>query len=558
MTSHTSVITMDPIQYSVIRSGLIAVSREMGVTLRQTAYSDIFNEGCDFSCGLFNAEGRLTAQAEFLPIHLGALQFAVRQTIQELGAESFRPGDAVLLNDPYRGGTHLPDLTMVSPIFYNEELVGFAANRAHHADIGGAVPGSFYSKARDNYMEGLRIPPVWLYRGGELVRDIYELILNNVRVPGNMKGDLAAQVSANTSAGQRYADLCERYGRDTILAAEEQSSTDSETRMRAVIQSWPDGTYIGEDSLDNDGVTDVPIAIRVKIIVKGDSLVVDYSDSDPQAAGPVNAVLGMTASATYLCLQSATDPDIPPNDGCYRPFEIIAPSGTIVNPVFPAPTTAGNETSHRIVNAVMAALTTLPSGPMVIAGDHGSSNNMLISCHEETGLKVLYQYPEGGWGATPNKDGENALFSVVGNCRNLPAESLELRFPIRLKRYELRDGTGGEGKWRGGLGIRRDYEILCDDAELSFIADRCRIGAKGFDGGSEGGPGDYLIDRGDGFEPASPEFGSKAAEIPLRRGDIVSQRTAGGGGWGSVEDRDESRIESDLREGYSSQPEGGI
>lgn len=541
----------DPIRFSVIRSALVAVSREMGVTLRQTAYSDIFNEGCDFSCGLFDAEGRLTGQAEFLPIHLGALQFAVRQTVAERGRESFLPGDALILNDPYRGGTHLPDLTMITPIFYGDELAAFAANRAHHADIGGAVPGSFYSRAKDNYMEGLRLPPVWLYRAGELVDDTYEIILNNVRVPGNMKGDLAAQVSANRSAVKRYQALCDQYGRDAVLATEHKASSDSEARMRTVIASWPDGQYSGEDVMDNDGITDTPVTVRVTVKVAGDQIIVDYTDTDKQAAGPINAVPGMTASATYLCLQAATDPTIPPNDGCYRPIQIVSRPGTLVHPEFPAPSTAGNETSHRIVNALMDALSKMDHGPNLIAGDHGSSNNLLITCHTDAGAKVLYQYPEGGWGARPDKDGENALFSVVGNCRNLPAEALELRFPLRLQRYELRPGTGGDGMYRGGLGIRRDYEVLSSTAELSFISDRCRFGAKGFGGGSPGGTGEYLVDRGDGFVEASPEFSSKGADIPLARGNIVSQRTAGGGGWGPPEERAPENRERDRLEGYS-------
>lgn len=541
----------DPIQFSVIRSSLVAVSREMGVTLRQTAYSDIFNEGNDFSCGLFDAKARLTAQGEFLPIHLGALQYAVRQAIEELAPlQEFRPGDAIISNDPYRGGTHLPDLTMVSPIFYDGELVAFAANRAHHADVGGAVPGSFYSRAKDNFMEGLRIPPVWLYRAGERQRDVYEFILNNVRVPANMKGDLAAQVSANRSAALRYQALCKRYGRATIASAEERSRADSEARMRAVIRSWPDGEYFGEDIMDNDGITDEPIAIRVKVVVNGDALVIDYSDTDPQASGPINSVPYMTASATYLCLQAATDPEIAPNHGCYRPIKIVTREGTLVHPIFPAPCTAGNETSHRIVNALMAALSTMPNGPHVIAGDQGSSNNMLLTCYGKAGMQILYQYPEGAWGATPEKDGESALFSIVGNCLNMPAEALELKFPIRLKRYELRADSGGDGKFRGGLGTRRDYEILSDVAELSFVADRCKFGAMGFNGGGEGAPGAYLIDRGDGFQPASPNFASKGAEIPLRKGDVVSQQTAGGGGWGDPAERCELRRNQDLEAGY--------
>jgi N-methylhydantoinase B len=545
---------IDAITIGVIRSHLVSVAREMGVTLRQTAYSNIFNEGSDFSCGVFDHTGRLWAQGEFLPIHLGALQFAVREAIEEVGISTFEEGDAVLLNDPYRGGTHLPDLTAITPIFYAGEIVAFAANRAHHADIGGTVPGSFYSKATENFQEGLRIPPIRFVRKGTIDPDLMEMILNNVRVPREMRGDLEAQISANRTAVTRTIALCERYGVATVQGAANEMCSQSEKRMRAIIASWPDGSWSGEDFLDNDGINPDPIKVHVVATVAGDTLTFDFSGTSDQVAGPMNSVRGMTASATFLAVQAGADPTIPANDGAYRPIKIIAPEGSLLNPRFPAPCTAGNETSHRIVNVVQMALAQLPIGPNVIAGDHGSSNNLLISSVDKRTqeFKVFFSYPEGGWGALDEKDGESALFSIVGNCKNMPAEAVELHFPVRLLRYELRQDTGGPGRHRGGLGTRRDYQVLADSASLSFVSDRCIIGANGLAGGHPGGTGRYLVDRGTGPELAAPDFVSKGTQIPLSTGDIVSQCTAGGGGFGEPKERAPVEIERDLRLGYIS------
>jgi len=548
-----SVTAVDPVTVGIIRAGLVSISREMGVTLRQTAYSTIFNEGGDFSCGLFDASGRLVAQGEFVPIHLGAMPFSVRSAIDEIGIESFEPGDTVLLNDPYRGGSHLPDLTAVSPVFVGDRLVGFAANRAHHADVGGGVPGSFNARARENYQEGLRIPPVKLYEAGRLNSDLRDLILNNVRVPSDMRGDLEAQVSANRTAVDRLRELCARYGTETVTLAVEEVCRQSERRMRAVISSWPDGVYVGEDYMENDGIVDEPIRIRVTLRVRGDEITVDFEGTGPQARGPINAAPGMTASAVYLTLQAASDPTIPANDGCFRPVTLNVPRGCLVNPEFPAACTAGNECAHRIVNTVMRAFAALPHGPRVMACDHGSSNNVFIDSIGARGdREILYQYPEGGWGALAHKDGENAMFSFMGNCPNTPGEALELRFPVRLTRYELRQDSGGAGRWRGGLGTRRDYEILASDAELSFIGDRCKLPPWGLAGASAGAAGRYSIDRGAGLEPAAPVLASKGVEIPLRRGDVVVIESAGGGGYGDPLERPVELIAADLEAGYVS------
>ena len=327
---------LDVITREIIWNALLSAAREMGVTMRQTSVSPIFNEGNDYSCAIFDQDARLVCHGEFLPIHLGSLPYSVRYTIEEIGVEKLQPGDTVVLNDPFRGGSHLPDVTMVTPIFFGGELVGYAANRAHHLDIGGAVPGSFYAQATENYQEGLRIPPVKLARRGRLDHSILEFILANVRLPSQMGADLQSQISANLAGVTRVQEVHERFGAATIRQAMEEIMTHSEQRIRSVIATWPDGEYVGEDSMDNDGIIDEPRTVRVTVRVKGDGLDVDMTGSSPQAPGPLNSVLGYTASAVYMTIQAATDPTIEPNDGCYRPIEINAPLGTIVNPRFPA------------------------------------------------------------------------------------------------------------------------------------------------------------------------------------------------------------------------------
>ena len=479
---------IDPITLEVIRHALVSAAREMGATMRLTSVSPIFNEGNDYSCAIFDAEARLVCHGEFLPIHLGSLPYSVRYTIEEIGQQRLNLGDTVVLNDPFRGGSHLPDVTMVTPIFYQGRLVGYAANRAHHLDIGGTVPGSFFASATENYQEGLRIPPVKLIQRKRLDRDVMRLILANVRLPRQMEADLMAQVSANLTAVKRLSDLLDRYGVEIAQSAMDEITDRSERRIRAIIAGWPDGDYVGEDAMDNDGVVDEPRVVRVTLRVRGDSIEVDFTGSSSQARGPLNSVLGYTASAVYMTLQAATDPTIDPNDGCYRPITIIAPLGTIVNPRFPAACTGGNELTHIIHMATFRALAEIPRvpghGPRVIACDQGSSNNLHIAGYTNDGNRyVLYEYPEGGWGGADGKDGLAAVFSIVGNTWNVPVEVVEMQFPIRIARYELRQDSGGAGEFRGGLGVRRDYEILSEEAELSILGNRCKVPPWGLFGG---------------------------------------------------------------------------
>jgi N-methylhydantoinase B len=545
----------DAVTVEVIRHALTSVSREMGVTLRMTSCSPIFNEGNDYSCAIFDTDGRLVTHGEFLPIHLGSLSFSVDYAREAFEDEGLQEGDTVLMNDPYRGGSHLPDLTMVSPIFHGGELVAFAANRAHHLDVGGAVPGSFYSSARDNYQEGLRISPVKLFRAG--LRDVrlLELITGNSRLAPQMRMDLESQVSANRTAIERVTRLIDRYGANVVLYAMDEILAYSERRMRAVIAGWPDGEYSASDWLDNDGITDEPREIRVTLRVAGEQIEVDFSGSSLQTEGPLNSVLGYTYSGVYMTLQCATDPDIPPNAGCYRPIRITAPPGSIVNPRFPAPCTGGNETTFIISAAIFRALAQIP-GARTMACDQGSSNNLLISGRDPRDGRpyVLYEYPEGGWGGNRDRDGLSAVFSIAGNTWNVPVEVVERRFPVRVERYELRTDSGGPGTRRGGLGIRREHRVLGHDAEVTALGNRVRVPPWGLEGGGNGAPAGYLLVRGGGEPMAlAPDFGSKASGIPLHDGDLVVQLTAGGGGWGDPLQREPECVARDVQLGYVSQ-----
>lgn len=544
----------DAITVEVVRNALTSASREMGVTLRMTSCSPIFNEGNDYSCAIFDAQGRLVTHGEFLPIHLGSLSFSVAYAREAFQEEGLLEGDTVLMNDPYRGGSHLPDITMVSPIFHDGELLAFAANRAHHLDVGGAAPGSFHPSATDNYQEGLRIAPVKLFRGGVRDTRLLGLITENSRLPRQMRMDLESQVSANRTAIERVGQIVERYGAEVVSSSMRQMLEHSERRMRAAIAHWPDGDYTASDWLDNDGITDEPREVRVTVRVRGDHVEVDFSGSSLQTAGPLNSVLGYTYSGVYMTLQSATDPDIPPNAGCYRPIEIVAPTGSIVNPRFPAPCTGGNETVFIISGAIFRALVQIP-GARVMACDQGSSNNLLISGRDPRNQEryVIYEYPEGGWGANRDRDGLSAVYSIAGNTWNVPVEVVERRFPVRVECYELRTDSGGAGTRRGGLGIRREHRVIGHDAEVTVLGNRVRVPPWGFDGGLDGAPAGYLV-AADGAAPraAAPRFGSKASSVQLHEGEKIVQLTAGGGGWGDPYSRDPLLVARDVRLGYVS------
>ncbi|MFB6125875.1 MAG: hydantoinase B/oxoprolinase family protein [Halolamina sp.] len=549
---------VDPVTLEVVRNAAVAVAEEMNATLVRTGYSPNIKERKDCSCALFDAGGEMVSQAENMPVHLGAMPFSVRAAVDAVEREALSPGDAILLNDPFRGGAHLPDLTLVTPVFdpAGEELVAFAANRAHHADIGGATAGSVAADSTEIYQEGLRIPPVTFVEGGDTREDVLELILANVRTPDERRGDLRAQVAANETGRERVHDLLAEHG--TAFGPALEAVTDySERRMRAEIQELPDGTYKFADRLDGDGQGNGPLPVSVAVTVDGDEVTVDFAGTADQTAGPVNAVFAVTVSATYYAVRCVTDPEIPPNHGCYRPITVETPERSIVDPEPPAAVVGGNlETSQRVTDAVLGAFAeAVPD--RVVAACQGTMNNITFGGTDPRNGEpyAFYETQGGGFGGrgtagdeeSPTAgDGMDAVHVHMSNTLNTPAEVLETAYPLRVERYALRPDAGGAGEHRGGLGLRRDIRVRDHEAAFSLLAERHDSRPYGLAGGEPGAPGGaYLVD-GDGEElerlPAK-----STRELPA--GSVVSVRTPGGGGHGDPADRDPAALARDLRLG---------
>ena len=534
----------DPITLEVMRHALIAVAEEMNANLVRTAYSPNIKERRDCSCALFDASGQMVVQAETIPVHLGAMPASVAAAIAS--GEPLAPGDIVAMNDPYAGGAHLPDITFVAPVFDGTELLGYVANRAHHADVGGKEPGSLAGDAREIYQEGLRIPPVRLWKCGTLEKNLADLILLNVRTPEERWGDLRAQRAACLTGIDRFEALVSRYGRDELRAGMDEIQAYSERRMRAEIGRLPDGTAVFEDVLDDDGLSAEPIRIRAAVRIEGERIVVDFSGTSPQARGPVNAVLAVTQSAVYYVIRCVTDPGIPPNAGCYRPIEVLAPAGSLVCASPPAPVVGGNlEASQRIVDVVLGAMgELLPS--VAVAASQGTMNNLAIGgVDPRTGVPyTLYETIAGGWGARPGADGVDGMHSHMTNTLNTPVEALEIAYPLRVERYELRSGSGGAGAMRGGLGIRRDIVAVDHDARVSLLSDRRVHPPYGVAGGEAGTCGENRIVLPTGEEEPLPG----KASFSLSAGHGVSVRTPGGGGYGNPAARSRDATQRDHLE----------
>ncbi len=535
--------TIDAITLEVLRHAFTAVAEEMNANLIRSAYSPNIKERRDCSSALFDAEGQMIAQAESIPVHLGAMPFSVAAAVEAV--ESFSPGDVVVLNDPYAGGAHLPDITFVAPVFAEGRLIALVANRAHHADVGGKEPGSLAGDTVEIYQEGLRIPPIRLWRRGVVDRDLLELVLLNVRTSGERWGDLRAQYAACRTGIDRLSEVIDRFGLETVSEGMGAILDYAERRMRAEIARIPDGTATFDDVLDDDGVTDEPISIRVSVTVDGDRITFDFAGTAPQVRGPVNAVLAVTTSATYYAVRAMTDPEIPPNAGCYRPIAIDAPLGSVVNPEPPAPVVGGNlETSQRVVDVVLGALGRLVP-ERAIAACQGSMNNLAIGGTDPRIDRPysIYETIAGGFGARPTRDGVDGIHSHMTNTLNTPIEALEIAYPLRVERYELRKGTGGAGRTRGGLGVRRDIRSLGPDARVSLLTERRRQRPYGIAGGESGSPGENVLIRDD-EEIMLPAKGS----LSLAYGEIISVRTPGGGGYGPPDERDPEAIDADRRE----------
>lgn len=522
--------------------GLLAgVADEMLEALVRTAFSPNIKERRDASTAVFDGRGRLVAQAAAIPVHLGAMPLSVEAVLAAF--ETWQVGDVVALNDPFRGGTHLPDVTTVSPVFADEGAapVAFLATRAHHADVGGATPGSM-PLARDIYEEGLRIPPILLVEAGEAVASVWELILANVRTPEERRGDLKAQVACHRTGERRTGEAILRYGASEFARQVEELLDYGERLMRSVIERIPDGEYGFEDVLDGDGAGTTGIPIRVRIGIRGDRATVDFTGSAPECPGGVNAVLAVTRSAVlYVFLgllvtrwsEGASGlPDPPLNAGCFRPIRVIAPEGTVVHARPPRAVAAGNvETSQRIVDVVLGALArALPE--VVPAASQGTMNNLALGgVDPRRGVPfAFYETIAGGAGATPRADGRDAIHSHMTNTWNTPAEALELACPLRVERYAVRRGSGGRGAHRGGDGVVREIRALAP-CTGTFLAERRRFRPYGIQGGEPGAPGRDAVVRGEVRE----EIPAKV-RLDLAPGDLLSIATPGGGGWGRPDD----------------------
>jgi N-methylhydantoinase B len=505
---------LDPVTLSVLASALSGVAEEMGAVLIRGAYSSNIKERRDCSTALFDADGRMVAQAEHIPVHLGAMPEAVAAIMRR----DPEPGDVFAINDPYSGGTHLPDITLVSPVAYEGEIIGYAVTRAHHSDVGGMRPGSMPSDSTEIYQEGIVIPPVRLVRGGEYVGDVLDLLLANVRTPDLRRGDLRAQIAANNIAETRVSELIERRGKNVVLAAFEEVISYTEKRTREALRDLPDGEHSAEDSMEGDGITDEDISIRATVRIEGDSMTMDFEGTAGAVRGNVNCPLPVTRSACYFALRVLLPKDLPANAGTYAPLEIKAPEGSLVNAKYPAAVVAGNvETSNRIADTVLAALAGFAPEEIPAQGQ-GTMNNTIIGGPGWT----YYETIGGGQGASARGPGPSGVHVGMSNTLNTPVEAFELEYPMRVERYELLYGSGGDGERRGGDGIVRSVRVL-EPASLSLLTDRRRHPPRGSEGGEDGAVGENLLND----EGLPAKVGRE-----LDEGDVVTVKTPGGGGYG--------------------------
>jgi N-methylhydantoinase B len=546
------VASPDSITLAVVRAGLINAVAEMKAVVLRTAYSNLWKEAGDLSCGLLTVGAEVVVQGiGDIPVHLASMPMSLRGCTDHISPESLRPGDVLYQNDPYRGNTHLPDFMMAKPVFFGGHIVAYTAVRGHYVDIGGSGPGSYSTVVSDLYGEGLRIPPVRIYEQGALNQDIVDVLCANTRNSRERLGDLRSQYAGCVAAERRVISFCEKYGADVFCAAMEEVLNASERLTRAAIAEIPNGQYYYEDWCDGDGVDDGPIKIAATVTVEGDEITVDFSDSAKQTRGGMNAPLAVTVSATVYALKCLTDQENPANSGSYRPVTIHAPIGSVVNPRPPAPVVAGNhETGSRIADVIIGALSeALPH--RVAAADSGSSGLLLLGAQMErddgtVDELVLVEVHGAGHGANAERDGINARRTNIGNTANTPNEILETTFPITVLSYGISVDGGGAGRQRGGTGITRVIR-LDHDATLTIAAERAVVPPHGLFGGLAAPAAEFRLELPDG---TSRSLASKTPPVYLPRGTILHFRCAGGGGYGPTVDRPLELIQDDLDDGY--------
>ena len=536
---------IDPITVEVVSRHVLAAAEEMGVVLMRTAFSPNIKERHDCSTAVFDAAGEVVAQAQHVPIHLGSMIGAIRSIRERFDDADMRPGDMFVANDPYNGGgSHLPDLNVIAPVFHDGRIAAFVANIAHHADVGGMVPGSEAAVCESIFQEGLRLPPVRLVREGALNRDIRDVILLNSRTPEERKGDLNAQIAANRVGQRAIAGLIERYGLVTYTAALEAYLDYSERRLRAAIDRLEPGTYEAEDLMS--GVGNAVARIACAVTVAPGRLVFDFAGTDRQIPSARNVPTQALAATVYTVMKALLDPDAPANGGAFRAVEIRAPAGCIVNPVPPAPVGARSISCGVVDGVIVSALSAaMPEKRMAPSGPHHLL--LVAGTDPRTGRYfVNYETVAGALGARAKHDGMDAVRTLSSGSANLPVEALEHAYPLRIEQYALRSGSGGAGEFRGGDGLIRDYRVLADDVTVSLTGERQSNPAKGIAGGEDGAVGAFILDPGTDAERKLP---AAVKEMPLPQGALLRVATPGGGGFGPAQKRDADRVARDLEDG---------
>ena len=537
---------VDPITTEVIRNAMVALTEEMKLTLVKTAYNPLIYEVMDFSVALTNEHGDLYGQAAGLTIFLASLPATIKSGLETIGRENFEEGDVILANDPYTTGTHISDTAVYVPIFYEGELVSFSVNMAHWADMGGIIPGGWTPNSTDVFQEGLRFTHIKLYRAGELNRDLDQLIRANVRFPDIVHGDLSAQIAACQTGARRYQALCKKYGPDTIRAAMARVFDESEQLVRARVSEIPDGVYPAETFMDHDGVeTDKPRKIKVTVIVDGSDMTVDMTGSSEVCSGPINLPFIGARASVEMAFKALTVPLDPTNAGHMRPLKVVAPEDTVVNPQYPAPTDSYGYVGNTLSDLVVRALS--PAMPdKCTAGSYQLFGVYFLRVDHRYGEPFLFVEPTaGGWGGRPHADGETLIFYLDGDTPNTPGEVIESRYPLLVQSYTYNRGSAGTGKYRGGLGVIRDYQVLTDHVYLHTFNESTKCPPWGLFDGNEAQPCHTIA--WPGTEKERVLYDRQAHVGPLFTGETVSVRAGGGGGWGNPLERDPALVAKDAK-----------
>lgn len=540
--------TLDAIELEILQNALTAAAAEMDVTMWRTSRSTIVREMLDYSTAIFDADGFNVAQSARIPQHLNSMGFCLRTIVERfIPLEQWEDGDIVITNDPYCGGQHLPDIAAFRPVFHESRRVAIVGTLCHHLDVGGMSPGSYSANATEVYQEGLRIPPLKLFKRGVRVEEVWAMIGQNVRQPATVLGDLQSQIASLEVGAASVATLAAKYGAEVLTSACQQLLDSSEASMREVISRMPDGVYEFEDFLDDDGInTESPVRIHAKITVKGDELTVDLSGSSPEVTGPINATLGSSSSAIHFAVMACADRPLMPNAGCYRPVTIIAPEGLIINARHPAPVAHRIAPGHVLLNVLFGALAQAVPDRIPAAYYGVSYVCSFQTVSADNSRRVLVEIEVGGCGGHPAGDGASAYSFGMHNNASIPMEMIESDMPLSFTRYGLLPDSGGAGRHRGGLGLVREWRIDAERATFTAQMDRFRFRPYGLQGGKPGAAGRLTLIR-DGKETP---LHSKVGNMPLKKGDIIRLETSGGGGHGNPNERARDAVRQDLEQGY--------